>query len=269
MKKVILTLGLVFSLTSVFAQTNTADREVGTTTKAGQKILPQAGDFAIGIDVISFAGEGNYDALSFIYNDAFLGGDKPTIYGKYFLSDQSAIRAKLHIGFTSNTLKNEGEPKTGTTDQFVTDKETTSTTGLGLTVGYEIRRGYGRLQGFFGPEVGLGFLSSKTTFDYGNPIDKDNTAQRPLEVKTMGSNFYAKLGGFAGVEYFIAPKISLGGELGLGLNMATTGKTKEQGEKWNATDQNVEKVDKDGKVSSSAFDFNVGYSTSVNVTFYF
>ncbi|MBK5720719.1 hypothetical protein JGH11_07525 [Dysgonomonas sp. Marseille-P4677] len=274
MKKVFFTLMLSLSLTSVNAQTNefsssSVDRQMGTTTKGGQKILPQAGDFAIGIDLLSLVGLGeSSDKPKFFYSDGFLGDQNiATIYGKYFLTDQAAIRAKLHIGLGSSTNKKMVSKIGGNNEEQVEDKKTFSNNKFGLTVGYEVRRGYGRLQGFFGPEVGVGFGSESTTFDPGNEINA-NTNVVSYKDKEAGK-FYAKLGGFAGVEYFFAPKMSIGGEVGIGFNMQTSGKGNSTKKRWNAAEGRVEEISEDGLYSSSNVDFKVAYSSALNVTFYF
>ncbi|MFV0539475.1 MAG: hypothetical protein ACK5M3_19225 [Dysgonomonas sp.] len=268
MKKLILTLilGLFFNIS--FAQST--DREVGTTTNKGQVILPQAGDFALGVDAISLFGLGDHsDKPSFFYSDGFLGDELiPTIYGKYFLTDRSAIRVKLHIGFDSYTDKVmvAKRPITSANEE-VEDKTTHKNDKFGITAGYEIRRGYGRLQGYFGPEIGLGFGSSSRSFDPGNAISADYTFAT-TKRKDSGK-FYAKVGGFAGVEYFFGPKMSIGGEVGLGFNLNTAGKSSTTTKTWNTANNQVIEETKDGDRSNSQTDFKVSYASALNVTFYF
>ena len=268
MKKLILTLILGLSLSVSYAQST--DREVGTTTKSGQVILPQAGDFAMGVDAISLLGLGDHsDKPSFFYSDGFLGDRlTPTIYGKYFLTNTTAIRVKLHIGFDSYTDKEMVAKEPSSTNEEVEDKTTYKNNKFGITAGYEIRRGYGRLQGYFGPEVGLGFGSSSETFDPGNAISVDYPGIITTKHKDSGK-FYAKVGGFAGVEYFFGPKMSIGGEVGLGFNIATAGKSSDTTKRWDATGNRVEEETKDGDNSNSHTDFKVSYASALNVTFYF
>lgn len=135
-----------------------------------------------------------------------------------------------------------------------------SQTNIGLAVGIEKRRGKTRLQGYYGAELGINFSSSKDKFTYGNALSTDTAgAAFPIYVSTddnMGAGNVTTLGipgiitpggttvnarvterkngavfavgvrAFVGVEYFILPKISLGGEFGWGLALATGGKTK-------------------------------------------
>ena len=275
MKKAILTVGLALTTMGLFAQTihfDATDRAIGTVTKSGQQILPQAGDFAIGVDAASFleyAGgflsNSGATAPSFDYTDDVFNA--PTIFFKYFLSDESAIRAKLHLGFKSEKRKNQ-VPEIGVVDEEVEDVHTLSTNGLGLSVGYEIRRGYGRLQGFFGPEVGLGFKSSGSSYEWGNKISKDNPLSSRMLETSNPSLFNFRVGGFAGVEYFIAPKLSIGGELGLGLGFGSEGKRKEKSEGWDSVNNKRETTEVE-RGGGSNFNFNTGYRASLNVIFHF
>ena len=314
MKKLIVTLGLGLCLTSAFAQSTEQERQAGTKTKSGRMILPQAGDIAIGIDagsILNYVGNtfnGNINNTHgeeiFRYNDNIFRG--PAIYAKYFLTDNSAIRIKLHVGFDSKTRTNfvaDDAAKRANPDSKaqVEDSFKDSQSGLGLRVGYEIRRGYGRLQGFYGAEVGLGFRGRSHTFDYGNKLNIDNTTpantgatstnfaqipstglsysnatggtfnrnQRYLK-NDFGSTFQGFIGGFVGVEYFVAPKLSVGGEFGVGIRFSKTGKGKSEvefvdyknGEYF--LDTREQEI---GGVSSFAFDTN--YSAALNLTFHF
>lgn len=291
MKKLLLLSVLTLTVLGLSAQVNTEDREVGTTTKSGQKILPQAGDYAIGVDATSFlkyAGNmfnGNTDnkAPNFGFDDQlFENGifDAPTIYAKYFLADDRAVRVKLHLGFKSKTTKyTDGQiPAPTDTDPFnpfpttVTNERKYSTSGLGLTAGYEIRRGYGRLQGFFGPEVGLGFMSYSETYKYGNEMTEEYITNGGIRArdtkKTSPSTFAMKLGGFAGVEYFIAPKISLGGEVSLAVKYTSNGKESQEVDVWNSTDKKINSYKRELE-GGSQFNFGVAYTAALNATFHF
>jgi hypothetical protein len=132
-----------------------------------------------------------------------------------------------------------------------------STTNIGLAVGMENRRGKTRLQGYYGGEVGINFTSSKDKFTYGNKLNPfttagTTTANPSVDVTTAdqfsgagnvitvptansptgrvterknGSVFTFGVRGFVGVEYFVLPKISLGGEFGWALGLSTQGKS--------------------------------------------
>lgn len=289
MKKLFLTLGLGLCLTAAFAQSTEEDRAMGTTTKSGQKILPQAGDIAIGIDATgaleylgnSFNGNTNNDASNiFNYDDNVFGNN--SIFVKYFLTDNTAVRVKLHMGFDSDTYKMfviDDKNVATDPDARVEDSYKNSNTALGLRVGYEIRRGYGRLQGFYGAEVGLGIISESYTYEYGNALESSgNTTSTNFPgagvdskgrntKRSLGSTFQGLVGGFVGVEYFVAPKLSIGGELGLGLLFENTGKAKVEREYIDGTD--IKTKETEATAGSSSLEFKANYSAAVTVAFHF
>lgn len=126
-----------------------------------------------------------------------------------------------------------------------------TTNNIGLSAGIEKRRGKTRLQGFYGGEVGIFLGNSSDKFTYGNSLNPAtstntlevgvtnadaflggnnvtnlNTATSPLgrvTTRKNGSVFSFGIRGFAGVEYFILPKMSVGGEFGWGLGLSSTG----------------------------------------------
>jgi len=246
MKKVIISFGLCLCV--VFAAM-AQDMEEGSVNQAlvnkrGIALLPEAGDFALGIDanpILNYLGgfmggrstSGSYG----------IGGFDETIYGKYFLQDNAAVRVKLNLNFTQ--YKEKGTPK----DDYATVNDPTNVAAttvdtrirsnnfVDLAIGYEMRRGKGRVQGFYGAELNLGYGGNITKFEYGNPLTEANQnptttwwygtpsqGYRYLENK-YGPQFNAGLGGFVGVEYFFAPQISIGGEFSLRLSYFIQGQT--------------------------------------------
>jgi hypothetical protein len=127
----------------------------------------------------------------------------------------------------------------------------------GLAGGYEFRRGYNRLQAFYGGEAAINYYNSSQKYEYGNDFSATNlapttttdfasqstasVASRTLEMKTGGSVGFG-LGAFFGVEYFIAPKISIGGELGLGLAFKAAPKGETTTETWDAVNNQVKET---------------------------
>ena len=194
MKKIILSLVAVFAFGAVSAQDLVSSK--------GEQYLPKQGDWAIGFkvnDAIRFVGNafnGNTDNDA---NDLFVaknplnysqGVFSPTsiitLVGKKFDTDNTATRYTASFNFN-----------------FSKAKDVDAVTAFGLVAGYgkEWRKGTTRLQGYYGADALVGFTSpAKKQFGFG-----------------LGVN------GFAGVEYFIFPKVALGAEYtyGVGFGFAS------------------------------------------------
>lgn len=261
MKKLIVSVCLLMSALVLSAQEETVSQRpdnASVTNKFGHQILPVSGDYALGIDATPF-----FKYLGNMFNGN-TGNGSPSfdgfasqIYGKYFLTDQTAVRARLSFDIGSDRLSHTVaqdpidplNPNKTTVDYF-----TTGVSKANLSLGYEFRRGYRRLQGFYGAEVGLGFSSTTKKYSYGNVMTAanqtptswnfesnttSNTATRVLK-SSDGTILNAGLNCFVGVEYFVAPKLSIGGELQLGAygQISTLGSTKY--EQYNANTGNVE-----------------------------
>lgn len=239
MKKVSLTLlaALVFAFSANAQLKN----------KQGETILPETGDWAIGIDaapaLIYFGNMFNNSAANTI-NWNFTNGNQQ-IFGKYFTSETEAYRIGLRLGFVSTTLKNTVGNDTDPA-KFLEDKRTENNMNFMLSLGKEFRRGHGRLQGFYGADVYLMLGSTSRSFTYGNAFATTNTAPtftddwnffttatgtRSLKEKD-GAMFGFGVRGFIGAEYFVLPKLSIGGEFGWGLGLNTQGKGKATIESW-------------------------------------
>ena len=227
MRKKIISLSMCLSIAAALAQ--------GQEQPENSSYLPEAGDFALGVDATPFLRyAGNLLSLSDNAAPNFKGLQGQGIYGKYFLEDRRAIRAKLLLDIysTSNKQSVTNDEAVGTTPDATTiDTKKTGITSVSLSAGYEIRRGRGRVQGFWGGEVVLGLGKSSTTYEYGNPMTVANPAPttgfgssspRPLESRG-GLSFSGGLRGFVGVEYFIANQVSLGGEFTLGVDASIRG----------------------------------------------
>ncbi|WP_315155204.1 hypothetical protein [Capnocytophaga leadbetteri] len=195
MKKIILSLVAVFAFGAVSAQNLVSSK--------GEQYLPKQGDWSIGFNA------GN--ALDFIGNafnantrnssaDLFEGqnvlnfgqgvfsstASVITFVGKKFDTDNTATRYTASFNFN-----------------FEKQKDVDGTSSFGLVAGYgkEWRKGTTRLQGYYGVDGLVGLVSpAKKQFGFG-----------------IGAQ------GFAGVEYFIFPKVALGAQYtyGVGLEYAS------------------------------------------------
>lgn len=135
------------------------------------------------------------------------------------------------------------------------------------------------MQGFYGYQGGISFNGSGNVYSYGNDYSTSNTSPstrdwgnninggtRRLSSKSE-KTFGLSIGGFAGVEYFIMPKFSIGGELSTGLGFNRSGKGKIETESWNAVDSKVEKVE---SVTGGSMALGLSNSSgSLYMNFYF
>lgn len=245
MKKIILAALAVASFSAAQAQ--------DLTSKKGEPYLPETGDWAIGVDATPFLqyvgnmfnGNGFNNAPTF----GFVNGQN-TIIGKYFVSETKAYRGILRVGINSQAFTNPviDDVSAAVPPAFTEDEMKQSNTFIGLGAGIEFRRGKTRLQGYYGGQAMLMFASSRNSFTYGNNFSATNPtpttttnfgtgASAPvgarLTEQKFGSTFGIGARAFAGVEYFILPKISLGGEFGWGLSFVSTGSGEDTNEAWN------------------------------------
>lgn len=250
MKKLLLSL-LVFGVFGLCANAQERADSNKLINKHGIRILPQVGDFAFGIsanEILNFVGNMMNNSTDNSIRFTYPNFDN-TVYGKYFLTDQKAIRAKIRIGLYSitktNSVQNDND-----NSQKVEDKLNRSATDITISAGIEKRRGFQRIQGIYGAEVTIGLSQSGYKYTYGNSMTSYNqsptstidfynrlstqTASRTLEI-SQNLSFSIGFRGFIGVEYFFAPKISVTGEFGWGPQLVLNGKNVDESETWDWT----------------------------------
>lgn len=257
MKKSILAVAVVLGTTSAFSQ--------DLTSRKGENYLPEAGDWAIGIDAVpllNYVGNIFGKAADNTHAGNIWTPSNPNlvITGKYFVEDGLAYRGGIRLGFGSNseTVTVGDRGTTVATNPWpealptVENKMKNGYTNVGLTFGLEKRKGNTRLQGFYGAELGFLINSGSQKYTYGNgltaasagvPVTVDAADDfgtnviygeadgngnaidlRQISHKS-GVNFSLGLRAFIGAEYFIIPKLSIGGELGWGLALNISGKS--------------------------------------------
>lgn len=256
MKKSIALVAMSFGVTSIFAQ--------DLTSKKGEPFLPEAGDYAISIDANPFLNYvGNFfgkTANNVAPTWNFLNGNN-MIIGKKFKDATTAYRAGIRIGYWNNTTKamlvdqsQTTAPTFPTLPSMKEDVMKSKSTSIGLMAGIEKRKGKTRLQGLYGADFMIWTSSTKQTYEYGQTLDPagsnanlatviagTNTQNFGANIyvpttgatatsgrvtsKKVGNGFGLGLRAFVGAEYFILPKISLGGEFGWGVGFMTGGKT--------------------------------------------
>ncbi|MBL7690838.1 MAG: hypothetical protein JNM41_04535 [Flavipsychrobacter sp.] len=251
---------------AAFAQTEPAKAEDHSFKSVrGHEVLPQKGEWALGVSATGFLGymgnlmnntAGNTAPAFNTANtaNAFAIGNLGGwgISGKYMKTATMAYRVRVLANFGSNTYSNFVAKNTLTPDplnpQFVEDKLTINYSTVMVGAGFEKRRGSGRVQGIYGAELLAGVNGSTRDFTYGNgfsatflaPVSTSDFAFGTSGANAVrkrfsstGTSFLFGARAFAGVEYFIAPKISLGGEIGYTLGFSTSGKGYETTEQWN------------------------------------
>ncbi len=247
---------LAFGVTTAFAQ--------DLTSKKGEPILPEAGDYAIGVDaypLLNYFGNlanGTQGNAPFGWNFTNNGA---MITGKMFASETMAYRGMLRIGFGSTKSANY-VTKNGTVSnppEMVLDEMKASGNFIGLGGGLEWRRGKGRLQGYWGGMAMFTMSGAKDTYTYGNvidatyqmPVTTDFTtplpgggfSSGPAASRTTERKYGTEMGfglrGFVGAEFFILPKISIGGEFGWGLMFSSIGEGTSTSEFWDAPNNRV------------------------------
>lgn len=288
MKKIVISLAAILCMASAAsAQTLIIVEEKPVlTNKRGVRILPQAGDMSIGISASPFFSYfGNMFTDNGVNKAPLFTNNGPGLNFKFFVTDNQAIRAGLMANFGKNYYY--GNPTSnavaGTT---VTDRMRTTNEEFGINLGYEWRMGMGRLQGFLGAQMTAGYSRTLTEYSYGNEMNatypnpwtwnfvsgtEAQVASRPMSVKNA-ANISVGLSGFVGVEYFFAPKMSVGGELGLGVYYTNQGKTEFKSQTWNATSGVAEETiveNHDTNLPSDGFGVKTMPQGNIFVNFYF
>lgn len=272
--------------------------------------LPKAGDVTIGVNAVPFL---NYLGNCFgktenngIETDK-IGGvpavpslNNPTmsIFGKYFLTDQTAIRLNVGIGVNSSTQSQYIQDDAAIAENplsvdLVEDTYKYRNSGISISAGYEWRRGGKRLQGYWGGQVIFTYSNSKHFYGYGNAITELN--QTPTQynsnnwnyinnqpilnniggnsrllMQSDGGSWTYGAGGFIGVDYYVAPKISVGCEMSLNLLWTTGGKQYQKSERYNPDFNRVEENTRWTGKNNSGFHFgteNIGTSLFIAFSF--
>jgi hypothetical protein len=263
------------------------------TSKNGVPVLPEAGAFAIGFDALPFLrfagnmfnGNTNNSPFAGFANQGGAGAGG-TLYGKYFLSETSAIRGRFSINQSTNQnvnrviLDGQAVPQANIE---VEDELITNNFGLQLGGGMEFRRGKGRLMGVYGGEAVIGLNTSNESYTYGNLITADNQAPTTTNFgnnlgagnsrvisRTNANSFSLGAFGFAGVEYFFAPQISIGAEFTLGLRYTGTNRSEVVREEWEANSAAVINISDLNAGNLTNFGIATGvWGGSINLMFHF
>lgn len=270
--------------------------------KSDKQYLPQQGDWAIGVDVVPLLkciGDGHG-------NESFGGGTPFTkdnenfnivpdvsILAKYMLTDNVALRANLGFIFDSHRNRYYVQDDKALFENPLSEDKTidacrTNSNGMSLNLGMEYRKGSRRVQGVFGAGILFAFQTQKYTYDWGNEMTMVNqqpstapefhyngtssvyyNGYRLTEYKNDGI-FYTGLTGSAGVEWFVAPKISLGAEVNITAYYMFGSQSYTKSEGYNSSLDKIE--ERTDIVSPGDRGFHFGTESlggALNMTFYF
>lgn len=297
-KTIILAAALAFLCTALSAEDSKTRKDV-------RDYLPEEGDFAISVSAnpfINFVGNifnntadqtiGSFGGSP--YNTGGLHQPSVSIAGKYMLTDNLGIRVNLgwiHDGNTTNQyVPDDAEllanPLSG---KKLIDSYRTVESGGSFSVAAEYRVGKRRVQGVFSAGLIYAFSYDRARFSYGNAVTEVNqnpsTAFGNASVNPLPDGFsymrylsrfsnepthYAGAILSAGIEWFVAPKISIGGEINISAIYNWTQATYYTAEGYNTVSNAVETWTELESPSSHGFSFgtnNIGQN--ISVTFYF
>ena len=276
--------------------------------KTEKQYLPEAGDWALGVDVVpvlryvgnAFNGNTNNEYIDNLGGEPFVNSNKRfnsrslmpdvSIQGKYMLTDEWGLRANVGLMFRSiydnrYAVDDKALLLNPLSEDKVVDKAHNTKNGMSVMVGGEYRKGKKRVQGVFGFGLLFAFQNDKTTYSYGNQMTEinqtpsvgfssgsvyDGNNYRLLKTNGSGSDFYTGVTGSAGIEWFVAPKISLGAEVNLSLYYIFGNQDYTESEGYNPSTGKVET--RTDLVSPRYRELYIGTESlggSLNMTFYF
>lgn len=226
--------------TGVFAQTDSTKTEA---PKVHNSYLPEKGNFAIGADATPL-----FDYVGNMMNGTIgntLNLSAHVIYAKYYLTDNTALRTVLGINTTTKSdlfyvADDAARMANPLSNAQVTDKKTDNSNGYYLSLGLQKFIGEKRLRGFYGAQLFTEYGKDKATYAYGNPMTSLNPTPSSNSVYLAGErklsevtshDFMVGAGGIAGFEYYVAPRLCIGGEVSLNVVYTQKMQTYQKSEK--------------------------------------
>ncbi|HEY1045483.1 MAG TPA: hypothetical protein VGF79_03525 [Bacteroidia bacterium] len=268
MKKYILTL-MVLSMAALNAQQTPVLK-----SKRGINILPQQGEYCLGFGatpILEYFGNMFNNSSGTNGNLVGFPTSNASVFGKYMKTNNYAYRASIRLGFsTINTTFEVADMSPGAAvGAKVNDVQKTSTNNFGLGFGFEKRKGNTRIQGYYGLEGLISFTGQSTKNSYGNKLEYYDTGVQRQTKLNNGNTFGLQARAFAGVEYFIAPKVSLGAEFGFGPALRMRSFNTYAYEIYNFTTNTIQEFELSGSKSTTFTIDNDNYSGILKLLFYF
>jgi len=288
-----------------FSQESTPEVGPEIRSRKGEKYLPTGKEWGLGVSADPFLRYlGNSMNASALNNGPRFDftpnlTSNVAFFGKYMKDAKTAYRIRFNVGIKNSDSKavvfQDDLNSDPSYPAFTEDWQKVTTTGIVIAPGIEKRRGSTRLQGIYGAELVLGFNNTHVSYDYGNPISADfdhptttsfvnagygaNIVQGGAGVPFVrvtddkfGSTILAGARGFVGVEYFFAPKISLGGEFGYMLGFQTQGRGVTTTEVWDPTTLSTREVKYDKYRNGGITALSIGLDNlngAISLLFYF
>lgn len=267
-------------------------------SKKGTPILPEAGEFSIGISANPFlqyignvANTGFNPAATYQYPSSPFFFNTIAFSGKYMISNTQAYRVRINLASKTRRdrlrVANDTLMPSLTDINYGEDLQKTQNTFISIGAGKEWRRGKGRVQGVFGAEALIELGGIRRRYEYNNQMEQNFTSptssnfggnllgagnsssSRVLETRS-GKYFGGGVRGFVGVEFFVGPKLSLGGEFGYSIRYLHQGKSEFTYETFDVA--STTRIEKTEKGNSHFNDFSLGLDNItglISLNFYF
>jgi len=265
---------LILALSLIFLNLQAQQQPV-LKNKRGIAILPKKGEYGLGISAMPF-----FSYFGNMFNNSTsnsgpvftFAGPGQTIFAKFMKSNDLAYRAAFRIGINNNTKSyNVLDISPGAAaNAVVSDLHKQRNSNIGLSFGLEKRKGITRLQGIYGVEGFINFSSGKTLYEYGNKLEYLDTNTTRVKKMNSSTSFSIGFRGFAGVEYFIAPNFSIGGELGYGPSFSIGSAEEQTTEQYDFSTATAREELKQITPASKGFSLDTdNYNGIIKVQFYF
>ncbi len=215
---------------------------------------------------------------------------------RYMISDEKALRINAGWLFSNDVNNFYSRDDAAVTENPLSQAKVIDTrkdrrNGFSLMAGLERRVGKRRIQGVFGGGILLAAQTRSSVYSYGNAITQYNqtptssnggamavpanlaaayASMRYLDVHNANRDHYAGLVGFAGIEWFFTPKISIGGEVNVAAVYSSRAIQSYTAEGFNSLTGEVDTWTQLTAPGSRGFDFGTGnVGANISLSFYF
>ncbi|MCL2329369.1 MAG: hypothetical protein FWC39_12765 [Bacteroidetes bacterium] len=259
--------------------------------------MPAEGDLSLGI---GFApGFGGNPILNNIYSQTPIEMNflpQFSLLGKYQIGETTALRANIgFIGSSTNRKFYVQDDKAAMLNPLqvypaaekVVDVRNQKTNGASIAIGVEKQRAYRNVRGFAGASALYACGKQVNSYTYGNAITEVNldpttsgfmpqvnpagylSAARAMKIFN-GNAHAVGLVGHVGVEWFFAPKVSLGGEMNISFLYQWNPQINATYEGWNPVSKQVEEYTQTMTPKSHGFYYGTdNLGSNFFLSFYF